>query len=309
MNCVGIDLGGTRIKIGLVNENGLVASTMIESRLDLDFEFNLSRIKVEVEALIEKAGVGKVAHLGLAFPGLVDTDSNKVIGISGKYQGAEKIDMTTWAEKELGMQLKMENDARLACLGEWRYGAGQGTTDMVFSSLGTGVGSSAIINAQILRGKHYQAGILGGHFVIDYREKTHVCSCGNYGCVESLASTWVIRNSAKSSPLYAKSVLCSLPDVDLAAVFEYAEKGDQLSLQLRNQCLDVWGSGLVNLIHAYDPEVIVIGGGVARAKDILLHHFTNTVKNCAWTPWGTPEIRIAEFPETAAVLGAYQLFK
>ncbi|MGI8634257.1 MAG: ROK family protein, partial [Segetibacter sp.] len=303
MNCVGVDMGGTRIKIGLVNEDALVASTIIDSRLDVGFTQNLYRIQVEVESLIAKAGAGKVEHIGIAFPGLVDTVKSAVIDTSGKYEGADKTDLVAWARNELDMELRMENDARLACLGEWRFGAGRDTNDMVFYSLGTGVGSSAIVNSQIMRGKHYQAGILGGHFIIDYTENTAVCSCGNYGCVESLASTWAMKNAAEKDDLYNESVLKTLQEVDLEAVFNYSEKGDRLALRLRKQCLDVWGIGIVNLIHAYDPEVVVVGGGVSRAKDVLIPHFDKMIKARAWTPWGTPEIRMAEHPDTAAVLG------
>lgn len=306
MTCVGVDLGGTRIKIGLVNEGGLAASRIIDSSPHLAFDQTLSRIKAEVKQLCN--GMEKAAHIGFAFPGLVDTDKSTVIGVSGKYEAAGDVDLVAWAAKELGMELKLENDARLACLGEWRYGAGRGTNDLVFCTLGTGVGSSAIVAGRMLRGKHYQAGILGGHFIINYADSGHACSCGSYGCVESMASTWVMKAAAKSNVLYNSSLLKAVPEVDLAAVFDCSKQGDELALQLRRQCLDVWGAGIVNLIHAYDPEVVVIGGGVAKAKEILLPHFNQFVKTRAWTPWGAPELRIAEFPDTAAVLGAYLLF-
>src|SRR5207248_3128427 len=154
---------------------------------------HLPLITEQVTGLLNNSNEKEVTSIAIAFPGLVDTVQNKVVSTSGKYEDAPSLDLPGWAQKELGMNLKLENDARAACLGEWKWGAGKGSSDMLMFTLGTGIGSSAIINGKILRGKHFGAGVLGGHFIIDYTEDAPRCTCGGKGCVESIASTWRLK--------------------------------------------------------------------------------------------------------------------
>lgn len=309
MNLIGVDLGGTRIKIGLVADGHLLASSFIEAAPEKGLLLHLPVIKDHILQLVRQTDTNSVQSLGIAFPGLVDTDKNKVISSSGKYEDASYLDLPAWVRLELGMALKLENDARLACLGEWKYGAGKESQDMVMVTLGTGYGSSAIINGKVLRGRHFQAGILGGHFIIDFANKDRLCSCGNYGCVEAVASTWMIKEEARQNPLFEKSRLKEAGKIDLVTIFDLSKQGDELARLLQNHCLEAWGIGLVNLIHAYDPEVIVIGGGISNASETLIPYFKKLIAERAWCPWGQPDIRPAQFPDTAAILGAVLLFE
>ncbi|MEJ7779010.1 MAG: ROK family protein [Daejeonella sp.] len=306
MSVIAIDLGGTRIKTGII-ENGAVGELSIT---DISINDGLSQylpsLKDRIKYLQQQSD--SIEGIGIAFPGVVDTKRNTVIGTSGKYNDACTLDLVQWAEKEFGLALLLENDARLACLGEWRYGAGQGFSDMVMCTLGTGVGSAAIIDHKILRGKHYQAGILGGHSIIDFNNTENKCSCGNYGCVEATASTWMIGDLAKRHPLFAESKLSKLAAIDLQAVFQESEAGDALAGILRDHCMKAWGIGLINLIHAYDPEVVVIGGGIIHSKEIILPYFRKIIAERAWCASGMPEIRAAHYPDSAALLGTTTLF-
>jgi glucokinase len=307
MSIIAVDLGGTRIKAGLII-NGRVESLTIK---EISTNEGLSDYLPVLHALIADLNRQdqSVTGIGIGFPGLVDTDKNTVIDTSGKYNDAPDIDLVGWARDEFGLNLKIENDARLACLGEWKYGAGTGYDDMVMCTLGTGIGSSAIINGKILRGRHFQAGILGGHSIIDYRASQNVCSCGKYGCVEALASNWAVRKMATQHPLFRSSSLSTRDEIDLALIFEMSEQSDELSVLLRDHCMSVWSVGLVNLIHAYDPEVVVVGGGIMHAKEIVLPYFEEQIKKRLWCPSGVPELRSADYPDSAALLGATQLFE
>lgn len=309
MNLIGIDLGGTRIKIGIVADGHLLLSTIIEAVPQKGLKAHLSVIKDHILQLMRKSNIPDVQFMGMAFPGLVDTDTNMVISTSHKYEDALTLDLSGWAKQELGMAFKLENDARLACLGEWKHGAGKQNQDMVMVTLGTGYGSAAIINGKILRGKHFQAGVLGGHFIINYEDKERLCSCGKYGCVEATASTWMIEKAARQNSLFEKSLLKEESTIDLTTIFKLSKQGDELAQLLQNHCLDVWGVGLVNLIHAYDPEVIVIGGGISNAGEIIIPYLKKIIAEKAWCPWGQPDIRLAQFPDTAAILGASLLFE
>lgn len=309
MNLIGIDLGGTRIKIGIVADGQLLTSAVVEAAPEKGLNAHLPLIKHYIFHLMQQTASDHIHFIGMAFPGLVDTDHNRVISTSGKYADAPDIDLCDWARHELRMDFKMENDARLACLGEWKCGAGQENSDMIMITLGTGYGSAAIINGKILRGRHFQAGILGGHFVIDFQDKKSVCTCGNYGCVEAVASTWMIKDAALQNSMFQTSRLNDAAIIDLETIFNLAEQGDDLALLLQNRCLEAWGVGLVNLIHAYDPEVIVIGGGISKASKTLIPYFNQLIAKRAWCPWGKPDIRPAKFPDTAALLGASLLFE
>jgi glucokinase len=268
----------------------------------------LPDLEKEIIQLSEAESI-PVQAIGLAFPGIVDTKESRVISTSGKYMDAPSVDMVTWAKETFDLPFRMENDARLACLGEWRYGAGKGVSDMVMITLGTGIGTAAIMNGKLLQGKHFQAGILGGHFVIDYKNRTDQCSCGRYGCVEAIASMWMIARMAKQHSLYKTSLLAAVDSINWKNILAFSDQGDELSAILKQHCLEVWAIGLINIVHAYDPERIIIGGGISHAEETILPYFRKILKERAWYSGDIPEIQAAKFPDTAALLGAAALFE
>lgn len=306
---IGIDLGGTRIKIGLV-ENGTVKDLKIaEARSKDGLKGQLIQLEQIMSLWIKKNSGGELAGIGLSFPGIVDSVQNRVIDTSSKYPDAPSLDLTHWAKEAFGVPFKMDNDARLACLGEWHYGAGKGTANMVMVTLGTGIGTSAIIDNRILRGRHFQAGILGGHIILDYQNQHDVCSCGRYGCAEGVASMWMIEKKAKQDALFGNSMLADEEKINWESIVKHSKAGDALAVKLKAHCLDVWSAAIINLVHAYDPDRIVIGGGISHTEDGLLSYFEKELTNRAWCPGGIPELRLAEHPDTAAILGAAALFE
>lgn len=309
MSVIAIDLGGSRLKIGIVHNGEIQALSMMDIASADGIAGNLELLKTQINTLLNEVPAGSVDGIGLAFPGLVDTVQNQVIDTSKKYDDAPAINLAQWFVNEFGLELRMENDARLACLGEWKFGAGMGKSDMVMCTLGTGIGSAVIMNDRILRGKHFQAGVLGGHFIIDYQNTTNKCSCGNYGCVEAMASNWMVEKMSREHPFYPQSKLKTARRIDLATVFKLSEQQDELAVLLRNHCLKTWSAGLINLIHAYDPEIVVVGGGVMKSKNIILPYFKKNIAERAWCPSGFPEVVTATYPDTAALLGASLLFE
>jgi glucokinase len=308
MSIIAIDLGGTRIKTGVVR-NGEVEHLFIKEILPNQSLSNYIPFLKERVSYLKQELNGDVKGLGIAFPGLVNTEKNSIIDTSGKYEDALDFNFATWAQQELGLNVKIENDARLACLGEWQYGAGNKCPDMVMFMLGTGIGTSAIINNKLLRGKHYQAGILGGHFILDYANTTDKCSCGKYGCVEAIASTWRVNQLANAHPLFSKSNLNKLKKVAIASIFSAENETDELAKHLREHCIYVWALGIVNLIHAYDPSVVVVGGGVMHSESVILPCLKEIIEKRAWCPSGLPEIVTSAYPDTAALIGIEVLFK
>jgi glucokinase len=199
----------------------------------------------------------------------------------------------------------MENDARAALVGEWRFGAGIGCDNIVMVTLGTGVGGAALMEGKLLHGKHYQAGCLGGHFTINFVGQ--LCNCGNIGCVETEASSWSLPQQAMTDAEFQMSLLARGGTIDYEKLFASAKKNDVLSGKLVHNSLLAWGSCVVNLIHAYDPELVIVGGGIMRSAEVILPFLRKYVDSLAWTPWGKVTIEIARDTDNAALLGIARL--
>src|SRR5262249_54775897 len=133
---------------------------------------------------------GACDGLAIGFPCIVNTSTNRVLSALKKYEDATDIDLSAWCRDRLGLDLRIENDARLALLGEHYAGAGRGENSLVMMTLGTGIGTAAIIENRLLRGPHFHAGCLGGHLTVNHHGR--LCECGNIGCAESEASRWAL---------------------------------------------------------------------------------------------------------------------
>ncbi len=243
----------------------------------------------------------------LGFCGLVNSDTGAILSTNAKYDDAPRLDLVEWSRRALNLPLRVENDARLALLGEWYAGAARGCADLVMVTLGTGVGGAAMIGGRLLRGRHYQAGCLGGHLTVAYGGRP--CSCGSFGCTESEASGVVIEDVCRRWPKFETSPLACEPVLDFSVLFRIAAQGDAVANQIVDHCIHVWAAGTVALIHAYDPEMVIFGGGVMNSGERILPGIESWVHAHAWTPWGKPRVRAAELGSDAALLGACPLLE
>jgi len=300
---IGIDLGGTRVKIGLVTGGVVVARKIIPADAAGGLQASLPALQKEIEELLRSHHVMREAlgGIGLAFAGLVDPVAQKILSTNKKYDDALTVDLPGWVRRNWSVPFFMDNDARMAAVGEWKYGAGVGTDDMVIMTIGTGIGTSVIIEGKLLRGRHFQAGCLGGHISVQYEGR--VCTCGNKGCLEAYGSTWSLTETVRSAGEFSSSLLAGEEVIDFAVLFDAADKGDELALRVRQDCLDVWSAGIVNLIHAYDPEVVIIGGGVMHRADSILPYLSEKVHRHAWCPWGKVQIRATKLHSDAGIAG------
>jgi glucokinase len=303
---VGVDFGGTRIKIGLVCEDKIVADKNIEAASALSFEQRLKDIAIEIKALLSNTGF-QLTGIGFAFPGIVNFQTNAILSKYVKYPGAETIDLSEWANVNFGVPLVIENDARAALIGEWKHGAGIGSSDLVLVTLGTGVGTGVLVNGAPLRGKNFVGGNLGGHTTINFEGA--ICNCGNIGCVESESSTWALTQIARNSPEFSTSKLSELAVIDFKNLFQLSEKGDSLAIELKNRCLKVWALCVINLIHAYDPEKVIFGGGIMKSSHLILPYIREMIDKHAWINSTDVELVEAFQLENAGILGVYELMK
>jgi len=306
MTVICLDLGGTIIKIGLIENGKIIASERINSQSVIGLKPSLPAIEKSVHNLLNQSDVvlQQIEGIGISFPGLVDTKEMKVLSTNKKYQDAEDINFKKWAQEKFDLPVFMENDARMALIGEWQYGAGKDVDNIVMITLGTGVGGATLINGKLLRGKHFQAGCLGGHFTV--RVNGNQCTCGNIGCVEAEASSWRVSQIITNHPLYSSSSI-SDKKPDFESLFMCADDGDELSISIREECMEVWAAGIISQIHAYDPELIIMSGGVMKSADIILPFIREKINRLAWTPWGEVKIVASEVPDESSLLGAYAL--
>lgn len=296
MAVLAVDAGGTRIKLGVVEGGRILARTILDARSDEGFGPQLPRI---AEALREMAPPN-VDGLGMAFPSLVDTSTGRVTRDSGKYQDAMGLDLTTWTFQEFGVPFAIENDARMATIGEWRHGAGRSYDSVVMITLGTGIGTGVVTGGRVLRGKHGQAGCLGGHTIVNVGG--HRCPCGAIGCAEAEASTAVLPRLAAEDSGFHESLLCGASPLDYAAVFAAADLGDPCAIRIRDRSLEVWGSVGVSLVNAFDPEVVVLGGGILARGESVLAPIRNRIARDAWMPWGEVCVVASELGDDAALV-------
>jgi glucokinase len=308
VKALAIDFGGTHATCGLVEDRVLLAHKTIDTDHAKSLQAVLPRIRDACRELMksQRLSFGDVAGVAIGFAALVDSRVNRILSTDGKYEDVKDIDLAEWIRENVGVPARIENDARMALLGESYAGAARGFTEVVMMTLGTGIGGVAMIEGKLLRGKHAQAGCLGGHIPAVFNGRP--CTCGAVGCAEAEASGWSLPLIIKDWPGASGSTLSRYSHVGFRELFEEAARGDKIAVAIRSRCLNVWAAAAVGLVHAYDPEMVVVGGGVMRSADVIIPYIEYYVHKHAWTPWGKVRVRAAELGNNAVLMGAVPLF-
>ena len=306
---VGIDLGGTIVKTGLVREGRVVAS----ARLDADSRAGLARmlpaIGETIDGLLSSQGLSNKDLKGaaMAFAGIVDFAARRAASTNAKYDDAPGVDVEGWFRDRYGIPFVMDNDARMAMLGEWTCGAGRGTRNMVMMTIGTGIGTGVVIDGRPLYGQRWCAGALGGHLIIDYRGRR--CTCGNIGCAEAHSASFFLPQIIGEDESLSESFRTDKSNYNFKTLFNKYRSGDPDAVRVVTGCMDAWAAAIVNYIHAYDPEKVVMGGGVMKSADIILPYVQDRVDALAWTPGEKVKITASELGDDAALVAAEYYFK
>jgi glucokinase len=303
MKILAVDLGGTHATCALVEGKRILARETIDLPESQSLAVALSAIAAPLRRIHAATPADAI---GFGFCGLVDSRHTRISSTNGKYTDAVSLDLAQWARDTFRLPLRLENDARLALLGECYAGAAQGETEVVMFTLGTGIGGVAMIGGQLLRGKHDQAGVLGGHVPVTLHGRR--CTCGAMGCAESEASGWALPLVARAWPRFTSSALSSRT-IDFENLFACSASGDAVSREIVDHCLRVWGAAAIAAIHSFDPELLVYGGGVLKSANVILPFIQEYVSANAWTPWGKVQVRAAQLGNDAALLGVVPLFE
>jgi len=307
VRALAVDLGGTHATCGLVEDRRILGYETLDTDRAMSLRAVLPKIGDALHRLVKDNGLSLLDISGIAvgIACLVDSRATRVLATHGKYDDAGDIDLGGWSRAEFGLPLRIENDARMALLGEYLAGAARGFSDVVMMTLGTGIGGVTMIEGKLLRGKHSQAGCIGGHFPVLFSGRP--CSCGGIGCAEAEASGWSLPAIVNDWPGIASSALAKYSNIGFKDLFAEAAAGDPIACDIRERCLKIWAADAVALIHAYDPEILVIGGGVMRSAELILPAIESHIHRYAWTPWGKVRVRAAELGNNAALLGAVPL--
>ncbi|MDO5408631.1 MAG: ROK family glucokinase [Eubacteriales bacterium] len=304
--CIGVDIGGTTVKLGLFETDGtLLHKWEVTTRKEDGGKYILPDVAASIREVLSQRGIGleDVVGAGMGVPGPVMPDGQVELCVNLGWRNMNP-------QNELsalldGIPVKSGNDANVAALGEMWQGGGKGFSDIVMVTLGTGVGGGVILNQKIVAGRHGLGGEIGHIHVRD--EETEHCNCGGVGCVEQIASATGIAREArrKMAASDAPSAMRKYGD-DITAkdVLDEAKAGDQMALEVVEIVGRYLGLLLAQLALTVDPEMFVIGGGVSRAGQFLIdviekHYqfFTPISKNKA-------KIGLAQLGNDAGIYGA-----
>ncbi|QEH34401.1 N-acetylglucosamine repressor [Aquisphaera giovannonii] len=309
MTVLACDIGATRIKFGLVREGRVLDRGSIPSRSERGLAERLPDLAAALRDLCASRGtaIGECAGMSVSIATLVDVASGRLLAEYGRFRDMPSLDLRGWARSEFDLPLALENDARMAAIGEWRLGAGRDAESLAMITFGTGIGTGVVIEGRVLRGPHAQAGCLGGHLTV--RPGGRACGCGNLGCAEAEASTAALPAVAAETPGFSQSTLREATRIDYDLVFREAAAGDACAAAIRDHSLLVWSSLAVSLIHAYDPEVLVLGGGIMASADAILPAIREFVGRHAHTPWGEVRVVASELGDDAALVAGEWLLR
>ncbi|WP_426519336.1 ROK family protein [Diaminobutyricibacter sp. McL0618] len=294
-----IDFGGTEIKLGILDGPRILASTTVANTGTMA---DLDRVRDAVDELGRATDDSSIGTVGIAVPGVVDRVNGTLVAAHDKYDYAIGRDLREWATHSFGAPAVVENDARAALVGETTYGVAAGTRDAVMVTLGTGIGTAALIDGHLLRGAHDHAGILGGHMTVDLDGPA--CNCGNAGCAEAVASTWALRRDVASDPALAASPLGERATRGRIGLRDLVETRDAPApAALFDRYLRAWGAAIVTLCHAYDPDVVIVSGGAMRSADAILPPLSEYVDAHLWSSSHRPAFVTPSAPQYSVILG------
>lgn len=311
---VGIDVGGTNIKIGCFDARlNLIGKTAVTTEADMGPAVVIDRMTQTVEKLLTDSGLSlkDISAAGIGTPGPAKYREGIIIN-STNMPKFKNVPITRLLSEKLGKPVVFENDANAACWGEYVVGAGKDVKDMVFFTLGTGIGGGIISDGKLVHGFADNAAELG-HIILypDGRK----CGCGQKGCVEAYASadstarraTEAIEAGAESS---LKKVLEQKGRITSKDVYQHLAKGDKLAKEITDGTAKALAILCINVLHTTEPKCIVFAGGMIAAGDVLLNRIKDYFDELIWSLKAEPvEICFARLGEDAGIIGAAALAK
>ncbi len=308
MNVLTADVGGTTIHLGLVSDAEVIDWITLPADYGRSMQACLETIASGWETPMGRRDMTAdyLDGAGTALPFIVESCGARVKGDFDKFPGAVKVNYQEWALQRMGLPVVIENDLRMALVGEWHHGAARDRTDVVMLAFGTGIGCAAVCGGQLLRGARNQASILLGHMTLGCDSPLGRCEAPR--CAEDMASTATLAARAGIHPDDLKSTLAGANPVDSEKLFSHAEAGDRCSIALLDQSLKVWAAVARNVVLSYDPEMLILGLGILRRADVVIPANRESLfRSVAGVASDIPVVE-GFLSDQAALLGCYQYF-
>lgn len=296
---IGVDIGGTSIKVGICDEHGNLLHTY-EGPTDADQgpDTVLERIAQYAKKIVEQSSYEweQVEGIGIGIAGFMDIPEG-FVKLSPNFPGFRNVPVKKTLEAKLGKLVKIDNDANVAALGEAWGGAGRDIPHVVAYTLGTGVGGGIIINGKIHQGATGMAGELG-HMAVVPDVEAITCGCGQIGCLETVSSaTGIVRMANDAVERGETTTLSLLEKIEAKDVFDAAKAGDETALRIVNRAAYYLGRSMAAVSVVVNPKRYILGGGVAKAGEILFEPIRETFRKY------TPEVAQEGVDIIAATLG------
>ena len=313
---IGIDVGGTNVKIALVVDNGkIIYSNSVPTYAKMGYEYTVNNIKQAIKDLMKETNTtpSDIEGIGFDFPGQVDCKTG-VVKLAPNIPGWVNVPIAQMIEDEFHIPTRIDNDVRCAALGELKFGAGRGCENFICITVGTGIGSGIVINGKVVRGATNAAGELG-HIKLQMNGGP-ICGCGDTGCLEAFASGPAIVAMAQEyikggkSTKFREMAAVEGGEITPYMVAKAAEEGDPVAKRIFEIVGEYIGIGLTSVINLLNPERVIIGGGVAESGELLLGPIRKTIKERAMVVAGNAvEIVPAQLGNSAGVIGASMLIE
>lgn len=313
---IGIDVGGTNVKIALVDDNGkIIYSNSVPTYAKMGYEYTVNNIKQAIRDLMKETNTttSDIEGIGFDFPGQVDCKTG-VVKLAPNIPGWVNVPIAQMIEDEFHIPTRIDNDVRCAALGELKFGAGKGCENFICITVGTGIGSGIVINSKVVRGATNAAGELG-HIKLQMNGGP-ICGCGDTGCLEAFASGPAIVAMAQEyikggkSTKFREMAAAEGGEITPYMVAKAAEEGDPVAKRIFEIVGEYIGIGLTSVINLLNPEKVIIGGGVAESGELLLAPIRKTIKERAMVVAGNAvEIVPAQLGNSAGVIGASMLIE
>lgn len=307
--CVGVDVGGTSVKLGLFQTSGkLIFKWEIPTRKEENGKYILEDVSVAIREVLRERQIHlkQVVGIGLGVPGPVLPDGRVERCVNLGWQNVNpQSQLSSLLDNIL---VKSGNDANVAALGEMWQGGGMGFTDIIMVTLGTGVGGGVIIDEKIVAGKHGLGGEIGHIHIRD--DETERCNCGGRGCVEQIGSATGIAREARRAMAASDepSSLRAFGDgITAKDVLDEAKKGDKMALEVMETVGRYLGMALAQLTMTVDPQMFVIGGGVSKAGQFLIDIITKYYNDYTPISQNKAVIGLAKLGNDAGIYGAARL--
>ena len=287
---IGIDLGGTELRAAVVSSMGEVLAHARTETASLD---GPAAVIEQMADLVGQIAAGHdIGGVGIGSPGPLDVDAGMVVHAS-TLRGWDDVPLAALASARLGLPVRLDNDANVAALAEWRFGAGRGLRHMVYVTVSTGIGGGVILDGKLMHGRGSLAGEIG-HMVIT--EAPVLCTCGAFGCWEALAAGPALGQRATEAGGWGV--------VTARDVARFAEAGDATARRLLAEEARYLGLGFANLLHLFAPEMIVVGGGVSECLPAMRADIEAVIRRQAMPAYRDVPIVAAALGSRAGVIGA-----